>query len=195
MRAPCWLGCYCAFPCFGSAKIIIELILIHQGSNIINCLWDIYMRICQMGIDNQTVVSSFFSAAFCLLAYSFLISFNLCRHFWAIEKVFVDSFFTLKLKSVKISLFSCFLLLSKMISLSSFAHSLPSASIASRVGINADRSDWTALRFTVYFARFASWTCLWLSLLGSAFSLKCSSCLRNASTIGPSFASYFFKFW
>ena len=40
-------------------------------------------------------------------------------------KVLVDSFFILKLKSVRVVLSSYFLPLSKIISVSSFAHSLP----------------------------------------------------------------------
>jgi hypothetical protein len=123
-------------------------------------------------IDNHAVVSSFFSpASFCFLAYYFLMSFSLWRHFWAIEKVLVDNFLTLKLKSVKDSLFSCFLLLSKIISDSYLALSLPSASIASRTGIKVCSKFWTYTKLTVYLARLASWVCRWASLVGSPFSL------------------------
>jgi len=55
------------------------------------------------------------------------------------EKVLVDSFFILKLKSVRVVLSSYFLPLSKIISVSSFAHSLPYASVASRTGTKVER--------------------------------------------------------
>lgn len=111
------------------------------------------------------------------------------------EKVLVDSFFILKLKSVRVALSSYFLPLSNIISVSSFAHSLPSASMAYRTGTKVERRSCTALRFAVYLAILVSQIALCCSFVGSPLVLKCYSCLRKASTIGPSFASSFFKFW
>ena len=133
--------------------------------------------------------------AFCLFAYYFLISFSFCRHFWAMEKVLADSFFILKLKSVRVTLSSYFLPLSKIISFNSLAHSFPSASVASKTGTKVERSSWTALRLVVSLAIFASYTALCCSFVGSPLVLKCYSCLRKASTMGPNLASSFFKFW
>jgi hypothetical protein len=97
-----------------------------------------------------------YTPAFCLFVYYFFISFNLCRHFWAIAKVLAESFFVLKLKSVRVYLFACFFPLSKITSLSYCAHSFPSASIFSRTGMKASSNSWTTLRLAVSLRIFAS---------------------------------------
>lgn len=131
-------------------------------------------------IIHQFAIYFDYPVTFSLLECDFFMSFNCWRHFWAIENVRVDSFFTLKLKSVKDSLFSCFLLLYWIISVSYLEHWVPSYFIFERMGWNAINVSWTAFKDYFSFDMFSWYVWKCFSLFGSPLVLKWSSCLSIA---------------
>ena len=141
--------------------------------------------------------SSFFcaSSSFFFAAYTFFISFNFCKHFWAFENVCADTFFTLKLKSVNDSFVLYFLLLSSITTRSYFAIIYPSYPISYSWGRYVSNSFCTKTKFSCSFFMFSSWVFTCFSFVGSPFCLNISSWRRNASRTGPILARDFFKFW